>query len=292
MVHCEEVGLGYWYARRTGGGRNGAWKDCHIGGSSNDMQIAEWESCNGVTAVDFVGEYHWRVGSSGTERLSCDYRRRTGVASVAGTQFSAPPPFRNPVNSTAGPCSANIGLWTNPGGNNARSCGDVHKCHWRDDIWNHLQPHQLVAHWKCESEVRRSEQQDSQAGTPIEGPPCVIWYRTIESETIKQRPTLTLFMQFWDFDESHRYKTKNRVGWRIVINVRIWFQVQVTATPGFHSLYDWCFQKMWLFSGAPQDPEDETVMGRHGAKALYCAVKSFLHAIRTEDRDAQQDAAQ
>jgi hypothetical protein len=48
---------------------------------------------------------------------------------------------------------------------------------------------------------------------------------------------------------------------------------------------------MWLFSGAPEDPEDETVMEMHGADALYSAVKSLMHAIRTEDQDAQQDAA-
>jgi len=81
------------------------------------------------------------------------------------------------------------------------------------------------------------------------------------------------------------------VGWRIVTNVRIGFKLQVTATPGFHSLYDWCYQAMWLFSGAPEDPEDETVMEMHGADALYSAVKSLMHAIRTEDQDAQQDAA-
>jgi len=48
---------------------------------------------------------------------------------------------------------------------------------------------------------------------------------------------------------------------------------------------------MWLFSGAPEDAEDETLMEKHGAEALYSAVKSLMHAIRTEDQDAQQDAA-
>ena len=59
----------------------------------------------------------------------------------------------------------------------------------------------------------------------------------------------------------------------------------------FHSLYDWCHQTMWLFSGAPEDPEDEIVMEMHEADALYSAVKSLMHAIRTEDQDARQDAA-
>jgi len=95
---------------------------------------------------------------------------------------------------------------------------------------------------------------------------------------------------FGIFDESHQYKTKNSVGWRIATNARIGFKLQVTATPGFHSLYDWCYQAMWLFSGAPEDPEDETVMEMLSANALYSAVKSSMHAIRTEDQDAQQDA--
>ena len=75
------------------------------------------------------------------------------------------------------------------------------------------------------------------------------------------------------------------------MNARIGFKLQVTATPGFHSLYGWCFQTMWLFSGAPEDPENETVMEMHRVDVLYCAVKSLMHAIRTEHEEAQQDAA-
>jgi hypothetical protein len=44
------------------------------------------------------------------------------------------------------------------------------------------------------------------------------------------------------------------------MNVTIGFKLQVTATPGFHSLDDWCYQTMWLFSGVPEHPEDDTVM--------------------------------
>jgi hypothetical protein len=98
-------------------------------------------------------------------------------------------------------------------------------------------------------------------------------------------------LSFGIFDESHGYKTKNSVGWRIAMNARIGFKLQVTATPGFHSLYDWYYQMMWFFSGAPEDPEDETVMEKHSADALYSAVKSSMHAILTEDQDAQHDAS-
>jgi len=75
------------------------------------------------------------------------------------------------------------------------------------------------------------------------------------------------------------------------MNAKIGFKLQVTATPRFHSLYDWCFQMMWQFSGAPDDPEDDTVMEKHGAEALYSTVKCLMHAIRTKDEEAQQDAA-
>ena len=93
------------------------------------------------------------------------------------------------------------------------------------------------------------------------------------------------------FDESLRYKTKNSVCWRSGMNARIGSKLQVTSTPGFQSLHDWCLQTMRLFSGAPEYPVDDTVMEKHGAEALYSAVKSLIHAIRTEDEDAQQDAA-
>jgi hypothetical protein len=46
------------------------------------------------------------------------------------------------------------------------------------------------------------------------------------------------------FDQSHRYKTKNSVGWQIAMNAKIGFKLCVTATLGFHSLYDWCYQTM------------------------------------------------
>jgi len=93
------------------------------------------------------------------------------------------------------------------------------------------------------------------------------------------------------FDESHHYKTKNSVGWRIVMNAKIGFKLQVTATLGFHSLYDWCFQTLWLFSGASEDPEHDTVMEKPGAEELYSAMKSSTHAIQTEAEHAQLDAA-
>jgi len=84
---------------------------------------------------------------------------------------------------------------------------------------------------------------------------------------------------------------KNSVGSHIAMNGRIEFKLQVTATPGFQSLYDWCFQSMWLISGAPDNPEDETAMEMRSTKALYSTVKSLMHVIRTEDHDAQRDAA-
>ena len=48
---------------------------------------------------------------------------------------------------------------------------------------------------------------------------------------------------------------------------------------------------MWLFSCAPEYPEDKTVMEMHSADALHSAVKSSMHAIPTEEQDSQQDSA-
>jgi hypothetical protein len=67
------------------------------------------------------------------------------------------------------------------------------------------------------------------------------------------------------------------VGWAIATNARIGFKLQVTAMPQFHSLNAWCYQAMWLFSTAPEDPEDETVMEMHGADALYISKMYFSH---------------
>jgi hypothetical protein len=74
------------------------------------------------------------------------------------------------------------------------------------------------------------------------------------------------------------------MGWQIATNARIGFKLQVTATPGFHSLYDWCYQAIRLISGTHDNPEKETVMENLGADALYCAAKTLMHAIRTETR--------
>jgi hypothetical protein len=60
---------------------------------------------------------------------------------------------------------------------------------------------------------------------------------------------------------------------------------------GFDLLHDWCFQTMWLSSGVPQHPEDETVMEMQGAEALYPSVESVMYAIQTEDHDARHGAA-
>jgi hypothetical protein len=68
------------------------------------------------------------------------------------------------------------------------------------------------------------------------------------------------------------------------MNAKIEFKLQFTATPVFNSLFDWCFQMMCLFSGAPKNPEDDTVMQNHGAEALHHAEKSLMHAIRTKDK--------
>jgi len=141
MVHWKEVGLGFQYARCAGSRGNESWQDLYLSVSSNDMQNADWGSSNGVTADDVVWEYTWRVCSSGSERLSRDYRWRTGVASVTETAFYSPPPIRLPVNYPAGASNTYIGLLTDPGGDNAQSCSEIHKFHQQADIWNRFETH-------------------------------------------------------------------------------------------------------------------------------------------------------
>jgi hypothetical protein len=80
-------------------------------------------------------------------------------------------------------------------------------------------------------------------------------YDTLSS---RAKPSRNGQLSYWAwspgiFDESHGYKTKNNVGWQIVMNAKIGFKLRVTATSGFHSLYSWCYEMMWLFSGAPDD---------------------------------------
>jgi len=48
---------------------------------------------------------------------------------------------------------------------------------------------------------------------------------------------------------------------------------------------------MWLFSGAPIDPEDDAVRETNGAEAMYSTMKSPIHAIWSEDNVAWQDLA-
>jgi len=50
------------------------------------------------------------------------------------------------------------------------------------------------------------------------------------------------------------------------------------------------FQTVWLFSGAPEDLEDDTGMKKHSVLALYSTVKSLMQAIRADNQDAQHDA--
>jgi len=59
----------------------------------------------------------------------------------------------------------------------------------------------------------------------------------------------------------------------------------------FYSLYDWCYQMIWVFSGAPENTENNTMMENNGAETVYCAARGLMQAIWTEDAEAQHDAA-
>jgi len=179
------MSLRCWYARSTGGRWNGSWKDFHLGGSGNALQIGDWESCNVVATVQFMGEYLWRVGDFVAQRLSWHCEWRTGAVSAPEIEFCAPPPVGNPVNTTPWASSTDLIPWTNPGGNNARSGWDLEKCYRWDDTWNRFETRQLIAHRKCESDPQGSEHQCWRARKPMDYPPCFVWYLNIQSKTIK-----------------------------------------------------------------------------------------------------------
>jgi len=65
---------------------------------------------------------------------------------------------------------------------------------------------------------------------------------------------------FGIFDKSNQYRTRNSVCWHIVMKARIGFILQVIATLLFYSLSEMGFQTTWLFSGVPEDAENDTVM--------------------------------
>jgi len=44
-------------------------------------------------------------------------------------------------------------------------------------------------------------------------------------------------------------------------------------------------------SGVPERAEDDTVIKKHSAEAVYCALKILWHATCTEAEEAQQDEA-
>jgi hypothetical protein len=81
------------------------------------------------------------------------------------------------------------------------------------------------------------------------------------------------------------------VRWQIAMKNSIGFKLQVIATPGFHSLYDLGFGTVWLYSGASDDPDNDTVIEKHSAEAFHSAVKSLMNAIWSKHDEAQQDVA-
>jgi hypothetical protein len=70
----------------------------------------------------------------------------------------------------------------------------------------------------------------------------LVSYDTLTSRA-KPSSNGQLFYCTWSFGiyhESHRYKTRDSVGWLVAMIAKVGFQLQVTVTLGFHSLYEWC----------------------------------------------------
>jgi hypothetical protein len=97
-------------------------------------------------------------------------------------------------------------------------------------------------------------------------------------------------LSFGIFDYSPGSKAESSVHWPIEMTATTGFKLQVKATPGFHILNYQCYQTMWQVPGAPDNSDDDTVIGMHCTDTMYSAAKSLIDAIRTEDEVAQQDA--
>ena len=93
------------------------------------------------------------------------------------------------------------------------------------------------------------------------------------------------------FDESHRYKGPQSIGWRVAMKAEIGFKVQVTATPAYHSLRDWANLSRWLLA-IPHEVEVAESVSRHGPVALGKAVANVQRAVsKALPPDEQQAAA-
>ena len=142
-------------------------------------QIGDWESCNGVATVHFIGEYPWRVGHFGGQRLFWHCWCRAGVVSAPEIEFCALLPVGDPNNTASAASCTYIGPRTNLSVHDAWSGSDLQDCHGRDDTWNWFQTRQLLACQNCESHSRGSENQYWGAGKPMEYLPCMVWYINI-----------------------------------------------------------------------------------------------------------------
>ena len=92
------------------------------------------------------------------------------------------------------------------------------------------------------------------------------------------------------FDESHRYKGPQSIGWKVVSEADISFKVQVTATPAYHLLQDWANLTRWLFA-IPEVVEDPDAVAKHGPAALEKAVMDIQCAVSKDLPTHEQQAA-
>jgi len=208
MVCCDEMGLDFRYARSAGGRPNGSWQDFYPGVSGCNMQIPGWKGCCGVTTINIVGEYPWKVGEYGTEWLSQDFWWRTGVVSVAETAFSASPPFRDPYDSTWGEASADFRPWMSRGGPNAWSGSANQECHWQDDIFSNFK----LVNW-LQAENAYLTHEDLNTGIDKPDNRWNIHLGLYDSITFRPKPSSHSQQSYSSlhvliFDDSHWYNIK------------------------------------------------------------------------------------
>jgi len=56
------------------------------------------------------------------------------------------------------------------------------------------------------------------------------------------------------------------------MSTRVEFNLLVTASLGYDSLLDWCYQTMLLFSAAQEDSDDDALKEKNGAEILRSKV--------------------
>jgi len=73
-------------------------------------------------------------------------------------------------------------------------------------------------------------------------------------------------------NKSCPYKMRNSMDWQIALKAKIGLKLEVTATLGLHSMFDWYYLTMLVLSRVPDYALANTVIETNDAEALYSTV--------------------